>query len=203
MWRGVHVILHGDPQAEALVEELPQLESRGINVLVLEVDYSFQFASHPELCSQPALSRAAADALAKACRTHGIRPIPLFNCLGHQSWSKTTLPLLAKYPHTLFCVIGITNLYRRIPASRPTTYRSAISSNRDFACGRRAGGTRKPLARWPNRRSVMRISGCWVSCAPPGVPCRFLRWPNGRRCCRSSNRGRSEASKDRARSCSA
>ena len=98
VWRGVHVMLHGDPQAEALVEELPQLEALGVNVLVLEVDYGFQFASHPELSSQPALSRAAAASLAKACRTHGIRPIPLFNCLGHQSWSKTTLPLLAKYP---------------------------------------------------------------------------------------------------------
>jgi len=98
VWRGVHVMLHDDPQAEALVEELPQLEALGVNVLVLEVDYGFQFASHPELSSQPALSRAAAASLAKACRTHGIRPIPLFNCLGHQSWSKTTLPLLAKYP---------------------------------------------------------------------------------------------------------
>ncbi len=98
VWRGVHVMLHSDEAAAALVDELPQLEALGVNVLVLEVDYSFQFASHPELSSHPALSRQAARTLADACRQHGIRPIPLFNCLGHQSWSKTTLPLLSKYP---------------------------------------------------------------------------------------------------------
>ena len=46
----------------------------------------------------------------------GIRLIPQFNCLGHQSWSKTTLPLLTKYPEfdeTPGQFPGNTNIYCR------------------------------------------------------------------------------------------
>jgi hypothetical protein len=32
------------------------------------------------------------------CRQNGIRLIPLFNCLGHQSWAKNTGALLKKHP---------------------------------------------------------------------------------------------------------
>src|SRR5262249_48634642 len=54
--------------------------------------------SHPELCNPSALTKEQASGLARACRERGIRPIPLFNCLGHQSWSRRTGPLLSKYP---------------------------------------------------------------------------------------------------------
>jgi Glycosyl hydrolase family 20, catalytic domain len=66
-------------------------------VLVLEVDYNFQFASHPEIC-QGTLTKADAREVAAVCRAHGIRVIPLLNCLGHQSWSKKTFTLLSKHP---------------------------------------------------------------------------------------------------------
>ncbi len=69
----------------------------GFNVLVLEVGYDFQFQSHPELETR-GLSRAQARELAAACRAHGIRLIPLMNCLGHQSWGARPGALLAKYP---------------------------------------------------------------------------------------------------------
>ena len=36
--------------------------------------------------------------LAAFCRDRGIRLIPMFNCLGHQSWARNTAPLLKKYP---------------------------------------------------------------------------------------------------------
>ena len=39
-----------------------------------------------------------ARALAKVCREHTVRLIPQFQCLGHQSWAKTTFPLLSEYP---------------------------------------------------------------------------------------------------------
>jgi hypothetical protein len=34
----------------------------------------------------------------KACRENGIELVPQFMCLGHQSWSRNTFPLLTKYP---------------------------------------------------------------------------------------------------------
>lgn len=97
-WLGLHVSVHGDAPAAALIEELPELARAGINTLVIEVGYGFEFDSHPELRAGGALSRAQARRLADACRKNGIRPIPELNCLGHQSWDKHTAPLLTKYP---------------------------------------------------------------------------------------------------------
>jgi hypothetical protein len=65
---------------------------------VFEVNYGFQYPSHPELVAGNAWSRAEAHELADHCRRHGIRLIPQFNCLGHQSWAGTTFPLLVQYP---------------------------------------------------------------------------------------------------------
>jgi hypothetical protein len=98
VWRGVHLSAHSDDQANALMEALPKLAAAGVNVVVLEVDYGFQFQSHPELCAKPGMSRERARALAEAAHRQGIRLIPQLNCLGHQSWSKHTDPLLVKYP---------------------------------------------------------------------------------------------------------
>ena len=50
-----------------------------------------------ELASARALSPADARRIADSCRKAGTELIPLFNCLGHQSWAKTTFPLLARY----------------------------------------------------------------------------------------------------------
>jgi hypothetical protein len=47
---------------------------------------------------KPFVSKDRAAKLARVARGHGIRPIPLFNCLGHQSSGKTTFPLLVEYP---------------------------------------------------------------------------------------------------------
>jgi hypothetical protein len=98
VWRGVQLSIYDDSSADMLIAEVPKLEARGVNALVIEIDYHFAFKSHPELRQDRCLTRAKAAELARTCRDHGIRPIPLFNCLGHQSWAKITFPLLAKYP---------------------------------------------------------------------------------------------------------
>ena len=49
-WRAVHVLNYPDDDAlELLKKDVPVLAKMGINVLILEVDYGFQFQSHPEL----------------------------------------------------------------------------------------------------------------------------------------------------------
>jgi hypothetical protein len=98
VWRGVHLMLGNEEQAVALIEELPKLAALGINVILLEVNYSFDFQSHPELRARNFFTKADAQKLAQAARESHIRLIPQLNCLGHQSWSKSTLPLLTKYP---------------------------------------------------------------------------------------------------------
>src|SRR5437879_5770543 len=97
-WRGVHVMAPG-PQEMPLLKRaiLEALVPLGVNTLIFEVDYDFEFQSHPELRGDRPLTRENARDLAALCRDHGIRLIPLFNCLGHQSWAKQTGPLLTKY----------------------------------------------------------------------------------------------------------
>ena len=94
---GVHVSVGGGAAAEKLSKSIPALGKMGVNALVMEVDYNFVFASHPELNGPGALTKQEARALGDLCRANGIRPIPSLNCLGHQSWARRTLPLLAKH----------------------------------------------------------------------------------------------------------
>ncbi len=101
-WRGVHVMAWGlaggsegiAPLKEAIVKVMVP---SGVNVIVLEVGYNYDYQSHPELTQTKFITRADAQDLARLCRAHGIRLIPQLNCLGHQSWRHTLYPLLTQY----------------------------------------------------------------------------------------------------------
>lgn len=99
-WRALHVINYAsDADLEALGRNVPKLAALGINVLILEVNYHFDFKSHPELRHGNApITKAGARRLAALCRSQGIRLIPEFQSLGHQSWKSETFPLLTVYP---------------------------------------------------------------------------------------------------------
>lgn len=97
-WRGVHLSAVSDDDLTALEGQLPKLAAVGVNALVLQTDYHFDFQSHPELRDHPFITKAKAREFAAAAKTAGIRVIPELDCLGHQSRHTTTFPLLAKYP---------------------------------------------------------------------------------------------------------
>lgn len=97
-WRGVHVLAGNTAAIKALRTEVPRLAAIGVNLLVVEVNYGYAYESHPELRQANPITRDEARALAATCRQHGIRLIPQFQCLGHQSWKEHTAPLLAKHP---------------------------------------------------------------------------------------------------------
>jgi hypothetical protein len=98
-WRGVHLMAPSPDNLpllkRAVTEAFPSL---GINVLVFEINYNFQFESHPEVRGGGGWTRAQARELAEACRAAGVRLIPQLNCLGHQSWARETGPLLKAHP---------------------------------------------------------------------------------------------------------
>ncbi|MFM7021540.1 MAG: chitobiase/beta-hexosaminidase C-terminal domain-containing protein [Flavobacteriales bacterium] len=99
-WTALHVIDYtSDADLEILIRQLPELSAKGINMLMLEVDYNFNFVSHPELIegSNP-ITRAGAKRFAAECRKNNIRLIPEFQSIGHQSWKTHNNPLLVKYP---------------------------------------------------------------------------------------------------------
>lgn len=98
-WRAVHLMAPSSGEVALLNRAIEQaLAPLGVNVLILEVNYGYQYRSHPELRLGKALSFRDVRDVLKTCRSAGIRLIPQFNCLGHQSWEKTTFPLLTKYP---------------------------------------------------------------------------------------------------------
>lgn len=99
-WRAVHLVgYQNDHHLELLEEQVPTLAEMGINVIILQVDHGFNFKSHPELrASKAPITRQGAEKLLARCREHGIRLIPQFQCLGHQSWEGNTGKLLTTYP---------------------------------------------------------------------------------------------------------
>ena len=74
------------------------LAPSGVNLLILRVDWSYAYKSHPELQDAHPLTQVDVDKLVAACRKSGIRLVPQINLLGHQSWAKETYALLKKYP---------------------------------------------------------------------------------------------------------
>ena len=107
-WRGVHFFSPGKDGMPLLKRAISEkLAPMGVNVIVLEVGYGYQFKSHPELIwggavsgspDEGALTKADIRELVVLCKKNRIRLIPQFNCLGHQSWLKTLFPLLTQYP---------------------------------------------------------------------------------------------------------
>ncbi|MBA4168359.1 MAG: family 20 glycosylhydrolase [Chitinophagaceae bacterium] len=75
-----------------------ELAPRGINTLVLRVDYNYQYKSHPELAIPNALSAQDVQKLVIACSVKSINIIPQINLLGHQSWAGKLSKLLEVYP---------------------------------------------------------------------------------------------------------
>lgn len=74
------------------------LPKEGVNTLILEFNYGYNFKSRPEFADPSALGHDEVRQLARACREKGIELIPQINCLGHQSWAKRTARLLEKHP---------------------------------------------------------------------------------------------------------
>jgi hypothetical protein len=75
-----------------------ELAPRKVNVLVVRIDYNYQFESHPELRDKNCLTKAGVKKLVAVCKKHSIRLMPQINLLGHQSWAGKLGNLLRIYP---------------------------------------------------------------------------------------------------------
>ena len=100
-WRALHVISYAtDDGLDELAKQLPQLAKMGINCLILEVNYGFEFQSHPELRQgdkQITQGRRDASSWQPAAKTASSW-CRNFNALGTSRGQKNTAPLLTKYP---------------------------------------------------------------------------------------------------------
>lgn len=93
---GMHTSVYDDETAQMLLDCMESLARQGINLLVVEVGYSYQYTSHPELAT--GLSFEYARAIGEKANEVGIDVVPELNCLGHQSWEENTDSLLSVYP---------------------------------------------------------------------------------------------------------
>ncbi len=97
--RGFAIAAPNPDGVERFVEFIEnELAPRGINTLVLRVDFRYEFESHPELRDENPLTAAQVGRIAEVCRANGIRVIPQINLLGHQSWHTELGRLLTVYP---------------------------------------------------------------------------------------------------------
>ncbi len=97
--RGLHVTA---PKQEELPDCLrfirEALPKEGVNLLVVEFGYRYQFTKRPEVAEKDALTREDVKGIVAACRDAGVRLVPQINLLGHQSWANTTFGLLRAHP---------------------------------------------------------------------------------------------------------
>jgi hypothetical protein len=97
--RGLHTFAPGKRDLPAALEFIRDvLAKEGVNTLIMEFNYDFNYQSRPEFANPSALGADEVRQIAKACRDKGIELIPQINCLGHQSWSQNTAKLLTKHP---------------------------------------------------------------------------------------------------------
>jgi hypothetical protein len=98
-WRGLHLLVGGRSDLadlETIITRcMPQYR---LNGLILEINYHFRFKSHPEVTEGDALTVEDCRHLKELGDRHGVRIIPMINCLGHQSWAAHTAQLLKSHP---------------------------------------------------------------------------------------------------------
>src|SRR5580692_5108647 len=58
-----------------------ELAPRKVNTLIVQIEYHYQFKSHPELTDSFALSKADVKKIITVCRKNNIRVIPQINLL--------------------------------------------------------------------------------------------------------------------------
>jgi hypothetical protein len=97
--RGFCIGAPSSDQVERFVKFInEELAPRGVNTLLILVDYNYQFESYPQLRDSAALSKAEVRKIVNVCRKNKIRIIPQINLLGHQSWANHPNNLLTYFP---------------------------------------------------------------------------------------------------------
>jgi hypothetical protein len=97
--RGLHMGAPKPDEVPLMVRFIQDaLPKEGVNTLILEINYQYRYQRRPEVADSAALSRDDVKQIAAAAKKAGVRLIPMINCLGHQSWAKTTFGLLRSHP---------------------------------------------------------------------------------------------------------
>jgi hypothetical protein len=97
--RGLHLMAPNKSEIPAFTAFIREtLPKAGVNTLILEFNFHFDFKSRPEFADATAPGKEDVRQIVQACRGAGVELIPQINCLGHQSWAKRNGRLLQKHP---------------------------------------------------------------------------------------------------------
>jgi hypothetical protein len=97
--RGIHLSAPKPADLDLFIKFIEEaLPREGVNLIVVEINYHYKFSKRPEVADPDALSREDLQRILASCRKVSIQLIPMINCLGHQSWDKTTFGLLRSHP---------------------------------------------------------------------------------------------------------
>jgi len=97
--RGIHVSAGSHDEVAPLAQLIGQIApALGLNWVIVEIDGGFQYKSHPECADENPITRDDARTLAALARDKGIQLVPMYNCLGHQSWHADKGALLRAHP---------------------------------------------------------------------------------------------------------
>ena len=96
---GIHV-MGGEKASLPALEQLigDVAPALGMNWVIVEVNGNFAYQSHPEAAAKDPMTAADACQLVRLARSNGIQLVPMYNCLGHQSWKDRPGPLLRAHP---------------------------------------------------------------------------------------------------------
>jgi hypothetical protein len=95
---GAHMIIGNEGDLEALQASIPKLAEAGLNKIVLEIGFNYQFKSRPEMFSESGVTFAGARKFSAVCKQYKVSVVPEIDCLGHQSWAADTGALLKVHP---------------------------------------------------------------------------------------------------------
>ena len=97
--RGIHVTVGGRSALSALERLLEEVApSLDLNWVIAEVNGHFRYTSHPEASEPDSITAEDARRLAQLARDKHIELVPMYNCLGHQSWKEKPGALLRSHP---------------------------------------------------------------------------------------------------------
>ena len=97
--RGLAIGAPSHSRVDAFVSFIEkELAPSKVNLIILRVDWGYEFTSHPELRDGNPLTAKDVEMLVSVCKKHGIKLVPHINLLGHQSWAAKTNALLRAYP---------------------------------------------------------------------------------------------------------
>src|SRR2546423_10383749 len=73
-WRALHLNNYDtDKKLAALAKQLRELAKLGVNCIILQIDYGFEFQSHPELREgKNPITKAGAAQFVSCCRKNGM-----------------------------------------------------------------------------------------------------------------------------------